>query len=224
MTFVTWLWGDKYSSSDVFKLVGGIRRNTRRSHKFVVFTDDEKLSVPENVEVYPIPNPELADRSCFCRLRVFDPDLQRQYGLGDKIVSVDLDDVIVGNIDPLFDTSEEFMVLKGANAVNPNPFNCSLYMLRAGSLAHVWRDFTVAKAKKAKYHEFPDDQGWIWHVVPRAGGWTVGASSGIYGFKKPGWPVGTWWLPPQARIVAFIGSRKPRDYEKMPWLQHHWRA
>jgi len=163
-------------------------------------------------------------RSCFVRLRMFDPIWQRANGFKDRIVSLDLDLVITGTIEPLFETPSSFMILKGANEVNPNPFNASIMMLRPGHHADVWDDFRPDAAQILPHHEFPDDQGWIWHKLPNADGWQAGSQSGIYGFQKPGWPKGSFDLPPDARIVAFIGKRKPRMYESVPWVRRYWIA
>ena len=71
-------------------------------------------------------------------------------------------------------------------------------------------------------HYCTDDQGWIHHMMPSAAGWKGGKESGIYAFKKPGWPPHTFNLPQGARIVAFIGKRKPIMYERLPWVRQYW--
>lgn len=188
-----------------------------------MFTE-QKLAVAPDIEVQPIEDRDLIGRACFCRLRQFDPDWQKRHGFDDRIVGLDLDAIITGQLDPLFDRQESFLILKGANAVNPNPFNASVTMLRPGYHAGVWKTFSMDAAKMIRFHEFPDDQGWIWHRLPDATGWNVGRSSGIYGFEKPGWPRGSYSLPPGARIVAFIGRRKPSQYTGLPWVTRYWSA
>jgi len=139
--------------------------------------------------------------------------------------SLDLDLALTGRLDDLLVTDSTFKILKGANAVNPNPFNCSVMLLRAGAHPEVWTDFSLEKANAVPFHEFPDDQGWIWHKLPNADTWPVGAESGIYGFHKPGWPQGiyNYGLPNDARIVAFIGKRKPEMYSGLSWMKKYWR-
>jgi hypothetical protein len=75
---------------------------------------------------------------------------------------------------------------------------------------------------KLKRYEFPDDQGWFWAKIPHAATWKVGSSSGIYAFRKPGWPIGDR-LPDGAKIVAFPGHRDPAQFTHLPWLKEHWR-
>lgn len=224
IAFITWLWGDKYNESDVAKLAAGVRRYHAGPYRFVVFADRD-LKLPPPIEVKPIADPTLTGRGCFCRLRMFDPDWQREHGFDGRIASLDLDLVVTGNIDDVFHREETFLILQGVNAANPCPFNASLMMLRAGQHAEVWQDFSQEKANVVPFYEFPDDQGWIWHKLPNAAGWKGGQASGIYAFCKPGWPYGYGHsLPPNARIIAFIGWRKPAKFKSLDWVDANWRA
>lgn len=225
LDIVTWMWGTKYHQRDVLRLARQVRKNIRADHTFHLFTDvavDNLASA--GVVVHKIEDPELCGRHCFCRLRLFDPEWQKRHGLTDWIVQMDLDLVITGRLDDVFFPKWNFMILQGVNAVNPNPFNCSLLMLKAGSHPEVWNNFSMEAVQKINYHEFPDDQGWIWSQVPDAHGWKAGSESGVFGFQKPGWPLGTlgYSLPRDALIVAFIGKRKPGMYITLPWVKKFW--
>jgi hypothetical protein len=94
-------------------------------------------------------------------------------------------------------------------------------MLRTGSLPDIWRDFSLAKAYQIKFHKFPDDQGWIWHKLPNASGWKVGPESGIWSFRKRGWPHDDK-LPLGARLVCFPGAADPDQVKGLPWIKTHW--
>jgi hypothetical protein len=111
--------------------------------------------------------------------------------------------------------------MQGVNLSNPCPFNGSLWMLRAGYRPDVWDDFTLAKLDKIERHEFPDDQGWFWHMIPEAAGWR--SSSGVYAFHKGGWPGGDD-LPKGACFVAFPGRRDPAQFTHLRWVKEHWLA
>jgi hypothetical protein len=136
---------------------------------------------------------------------------------------MDLDSVVTGTLDPLFVRAETFMILQGANAANPCPFNGSLMMLRAGWHDEVWTDFDLVKANAVPKYEFPDDQGWLYHKLPNAAGWKVGPQSGVYAFQKPGWPKGEA-LPKDSRLVVFPGWRSPEKFKHLPWVQQNWAA
>lgn len=163
-------------------------------------------------------------KGCFCRLRMFDPAWQETNGIkaGDRIVCIDLDVVVTGPLDELFDRPEDFVILKGANSANPCPYNGSLQMLRAGKHSDVWSDFSLEAARKVPWFSFPDDQSWLAARVPDAAGWKAGSESGVYAFQKPGWPTGEA-LPSDAKIVAFPGWRDPSKFTRLDWVQENWK-
>lgn len=219
----TWLWGDKYSVEDVMKLRRGVARNLQQPHRFLVVTERDRDWEPEEgIERHAIKDPELLGVSgCFARLRMFDRGWQHNRELDDRLVCLDLDMVVTGPLDTLFDRPEKFVILSGANSMNPCPFNGSVMMLRPGCHQEVWSDFSLEAASKIKFYKFPDDQGWIWHKVPGAATWPCGRKSGIYAFMKPGWPMYAG-LPGGARIVAFPGARRPEEYKHLDWVRKHW--
>jgi len=220
---ITWMWGDKYGMRDIVRLFKAVKKNLRAEHRFHVFSEPDfpHLEDGYGIKAHPIEDPSLIGRNCFCRLRMFDPRWQQRNDLRGTIVSLDLDVVITGTLDPLFETSKTFMILRGANAANPCPYNASVMLLKAGHHAKVWTEFSIEKANAVPFYEFPDDQGWIWHMLPKAHGWPVG-KSGIYAFQKPGWPKGNDALPVNARLVTFIGARKPEQFTALPWVQKFW--
>jgi hypothetical protein len=211
LTICTWRWGRKYEGHYVERLKAGLARHLKQEYRFGVFG-------PEAEDEYLIKIP-----GCFCRLRMFDPAWQEKHGLTGRIVCIDLDVVVTGPLDELFDRSEKFVILQGANASNPCPFNGSLQMLRAGARPDVWRDFSLTRANEVPFHEFPDDQGWLHHKIAGAAAWKVGGESGVYAFQKPGWPKGDA-LPSDARLVVFPGWRDPAKFTQIDWVKENWAA
>lgn len=209
----TWLWGSKYGAHYVERLAAGVARHLKQPHRFVVFH-------PSDEDEYLTQMP-----GCFARLRAFDPDWQKAQGIkpGDRIVCMDLDLIVTGHLDPLFDRPEEFVILQGANSSNPCPYNGSLWLLRAGYRPDVWADFSVEAASKIRFDAFTDDQAWFWHKMPKAAGWKAGPQSGVYAFQKTTWPKGEA-LPRDARVVAFPGWRDPSQYVRLEWVREHWRT
>jgi hypothetical protein len=212
LVIVTWQWGSKYDPSYAERLRAGVARHLKQDHRFLVivqtFREDQYLT-----EI----------RGCFARLRMFDPAWQAHQGIaeGDRLVCMDLDMIITGPLDPLFDRPEPFVILQKVNAANPCPFNGSLWMLRGGYRPDVWRDFSIEAAAGISFHEFPDDQAWLAGKIPDAGAWT--GEHGVYAFGKRGWPGGDN-LPANAAVVAFPGYRDPSQFTHLPWVKKHWRA
>lgn len=224
ITIATWCWGTKYDQSYVAKFAAGVRRNLRQSHRFVVVTDNLHMGRFAD-EGWPIPEEDyhlLTIPGCLARLRMFDPAWQRSHGIGegDKLVCIDLDAIVTGPLDPLFERDDGFTILQGVNSANPCKMNGSVFMLRGGAHPEVWDDFSLDAVAKVPFYSIPDDQAWFFHKMPNAGAW--GPKQGVYGFMKPGWVTGNA-LPANARIVAFPGHRDPSQFTHLDWVKQHWR-
>ncbi len=222
LAFVTFIWGDKYAHSYVTRLYDGVARNYGGEFKFIVVTDIPR-HIPRKVIKTPMLDPHLCDvPGCFARLRVFDPQWQKAHGIDDRLVQIDLDAVVTGRLDELVaDRGNGFTILKGINTTNPCPNNGSVWMLKAGYRPDVWSDFSLDNYKRqgVPFHSFPDDQGWFHHKMPDAA--AFGPATGVYGFKKEGWPDGDD-LPDNAKIVAFPGFRDPENFKHLEWVKTHW--
>lgn len=222
LTISTWLWGDKYPPEHVERLHASLRRNLKKPFRFLCVTD-RKAPFSTGIEVTPIPDLDLTKvKGCFARLRMFDPAWQHKVGVTDYLACVDLDVVITRNCDDVFERTEDFLILQGANSTNPCPYNGSLMMLRKGAHPEVWRDFSLDAASIIPFFSFPDDQGWIAHKIEKAAGWKAGGPEGVYAFQKPGWPQG-YDLPANAKMVVFPGWRSPEKFKHLPWIKEHWR-
>lgn len=218
LTFLAWRWGERFSDLHVRRLAAGIARHHAAPHRFVCVTDRPV----DGIECWPIERQDrylLAIPGCLARLRAFDPAWQSRHGI-ERLVCIDLDTVITGPLDPLFDRPEPFVILQGANLANPCPFNGALWLLDFYKYSRVWLDFNLFAARKVPHYEFPDDQSWIYHMVPDAAGWTCGPASGAYVYKKRAWPPGDA-LPHGARLVTFV-RRDPKDLMHLPWVREHW--
>jgi hypothetical protein len=221
---VTWLWGTKYSPEYVERLALGVRRHLRTPHRFLVMTD-RAATFSRGIEPYPLEDPELAGRGCLARLRMFDPGWQDRHGIITRLLCLDLDVVVVGPLDPLLARQEPLLVLRGANMSNPCPLNCSILALRHWAHPELWWDLTPERVASIPHHEFPDDQGWLWHRMPDTPGWELGPTSGVWAMGKgrgdAAWPRSNE-LPVGARLVAFPGHRDPRQFTHLPWVAQHW--
>lgn len=228
ITVITFLWGDKFGADDVAKLFSAVRRNLKQPARFIAVSE-WNLNI-EGVECIPIRDIELTKiKGCYARLRMFDRQWQCDYKIEGRIVLIDLDTVITGELDPLFDRPEPFVIMQGGNSTNPCLFNGALQMLRTGCHSEIWDSFTVDRASRVPFYEFPDDQGWLWARLPNAAGWKCGPESGVYVFHKPGWQG---WepgskpsdkLPKGARLVTFSGWRNPARFDHLDWVRDNWR-
>ena len=221
---VTWFWGRNYSPEYVTKLANGVKRNLKRPYRFACISEDARI-VGAGIESWKIQDPELLkDPGCIVRMRMFDPAWQESHGIaaGDRIVDLDIDMVITDALDELFDRPEPFCILQGINSTNPCKTNGSVFTFDARYRPDVWTDFSLANYKKlgVPFHSFPDDQGWMDFKMPDSG--AFGPDTGVYGFKKRGWPAGDA-LPKNAKIVAFPGHRDPSKLGHLDWVRDNWK-
>lgn len=204
----TWHWGSKYGPEYVSRLAKSALRN---------LPQDSDVTVIQVLNGDPL----IAVQGCFTRLKLFDPEwaVAQGFKIGEKVLVVDLDLIVTGDLTPLFDDDAPFRILQGVNSSNPCPYNGSVWRLEIGYRPDVWSDFSLEAAAKVPFDSFPDDQAWLAHKLPGAA--AFGPADGVYAFHKRGWPKGER-LPAAARIVAFPGWRDPCGFAHLPWVKEHW--
>lgn len=194
-------------------------------------------------ELGRLPNPSLRrGPSCYRRLRLFDPSCQADLGLapGDRLVALDLDTLVVGDLAPLWGRPEDLVLWRDPLFEQSRPrlrYNGSMLLLRAGTNADVWRDFdpetSPAEARRAGF--LGSDQAWLSHKLGDDQA-TWGREDGVYSFRlmteerlhsrvyaDPLPDRGR--LPEGARVVFFHGRNNPWDPEvlaKYPWAREYY--
>ena len=234
---VTWKWAPRKGYRSTFgpEAVNVLRRMVARHYpepfRFLCVTDDAAGLDPE-VEVVPdwkdfadLPAPTSPNNpSCYRRLRAFAPDIGDTFG--PRFVSLDLDMVITGDLRPLWQRHEDFVVY---GDTNPQTFyNGSMFLLTAGARSKVWTTFdprrSPQQAKVAGHRG--SDQGWISHCLGRGEAkWTK--ADGVYSFRnhlKGETPFPVQKLPPDAKVVVFHGLIDPwtSRAQRIPWVQEHY--
>jgi hypothetical protein len=221
----SWLWGEKWPSVYVERLFAGVGRNLRRDFRSVLITDQVGYAGADIVcQIEPADRPLLAVQGCLVRMRMFDPVWQAKIGArkGDRIVCIDVDAVITGGLDPLFDRDDEFTIMQGFNQTNPCPFNGSLWMFRAGERHDVWTDFDLDAHRKynVPVHFIADDQGWLHFKFPHAKAYTP--RDGVYAFKKIGWGEAGGAVFRTTRASSHFPDAIPESYPDLIWIRQHW--
>lgn len=233
LTFVCWRWRSPvgyrsvFAPETVYALREMIRRHYARPHRFVCVTDrPEELTGVETIRLWEdcaaIPSPfGRHNPSCYRRLKLFAPDAGKMFG--ERVVSIDLDTVIVRDITPLFDTDVDFKIW-GCSDYPRQWFNGSLFMLRTGSHPDVWTTFDPDTSPEISKRAgcFGSDQGWMRHVLGSKMP-TWGEADGVYSFRKHVAPAGNR-LPEDARVVFFHGKWDPWDFrcQQIDWIRRHY--
>jgi hypothetical protein len=233
LTFVCWRWRppigyrSTFAPSTVYALRDMLRRHYARPHRFVCVTD-EPAALP-GIETIPLwtdwselPSPiGHSYPSCYRRLKVFAPDAAATFG--PRLVSIDLDMVLVRDVTPLFDRPEDFVIWGESDFPGRQHYCGSLWMLRTGTRPQVWTEFGADSPRRAALGGARgSDQGWISYILgPHEATW--GRREGVYSFRKHITRSGGA-LPPDARLVAFHGKVDPWGYDamKLPWVRQHY--
>lgn len=179
---------------------------------------------------YPWLPPVKGAPNCYRRLKLFDPATQASLGIkpGDIVLSMDLDSVVMGSIQTLLAPmlhlvgGVDFMGMRG----RVSRIHGSLFAFRAGTHAHVWKDFDP-KTSPAKLRNpglgqpkyTGSDQAWLSTVVGEVPLWD--ASHGCYSFG-----IHQTTLRPGDAItyLSFAGQAKPRGAAcalQLPWVHAH---
>lgn len=218
----------QFGPEHVHTLRSMVARNYKQPHRFVCVTDDTRGI--ESIETVPlwdtfasVPSPHGGQNpSCYRRLVAFGPEGERLFGK--RFVAVDLDAVIVGDMRPIWDRPQDFVIW---GETDPRSwYNGSMWLMTANARRQVLDRFdpktSPAEAKKAG--RFGSDQGWISYCLgPGEATWT--REDGVYSHRVHIAPKGNT-LPKNAKIVFFHGRVKPWSYEAMnvPWIEEHYRA
>lgn len=220
INFVTFLWGNKYHAGHVNTLQRMLDRHHKTAHRLIVVTNqreglDWRISIVADREDHVhLPSPHGGNApSCYRRLRLFERDAGATFG--ERIVAIDLDVVITGDVTPLFEREEDFVGWQ--DPLSPKQLCGSIFMLRAGAHPEVWEDFTKRGATDAYSAGYRgSDQAWLSYKLPDTARWT--GTDGVYSYRRDC----AYRLPADARVVNFHGKPKPWADGVAPWVHKHY--
>jgi hypothetical protein len=234
-------WGNKYPAEDVNKLYHMVKHNLDRDFVFHCITEDSQ-GLSEEIQVLPLYDDTLT--GWWHKLSIYRKDF---YGLEGTALFLDLDIVITGSLDNLFDYKPGAtcsILDKGGSKWNV--INSSVVRFEIGALNYVWEGFQYNH--DWIMHNMHGDQDWLGLVVPsvevypenwvvsykkdcRAKGWKLLGHLGEALMKKGILkPIGEAVLPAGAKIVIFHGKPDPIDvvykpykqWKRASWIQHYW--
>ncbi len=213
-------WGTLYPADYVNVLFNACRKNITGPFRFLCLTDDPSGFHPD-IEHRPIPDldltPGMNKAGQWAKLCIYQPDL---YGFTGRALFTDLDMVICGSLDPLFDHPAPFITTDMGDDWRPNPSGQAkpepgtcLFAFNLGKEPQILDRFLADKQAAVDLSTI--EQVWVGAQAssmafwPR--GWVVSFKRhlrqpiGLDLFRQPKAP------PPDARVVAFHGSPRPAD-------------
>lgn len=158
--------------------------------------------------------------SCYRRLKIFDSKTLEDIGFkpGERVVSVDIDAVVIQKFGELFHRDEDFVGWYVPGHRHRVVLNGSMFMFTAGQCDWLWHTFdprtSPMMACAAGY--MGSDQGYLSHrllgnkdnLTIKVGGWTS-IEHGVLSFVRDVRLARR--LPRTTRVVFFAGKRKPWD-------------
>lgn len=227
LTVACYLWGTKhYTPADVFLWERMVDRHLTVPHETVCITDDTAQFDGTDIRAVQLDPSLCYGKGMFQQLTPFSPTAQET--IGERILTMDLDCAIVGNMDALVQRDEDLVLWRnparrpwlypeGKGLFRPL-FNGSMMLVRTG-------DWTIWRWLHTEAMERFDSQGWISMCVGPDHKAYWDDADGVYRLEREDTPGSGLKphepLPANARVVYFIGSEhKPH----LPAIQaqYHW--
>ena len=151
-------WGDKFSDDYVYNLKSMVERNTTVPHQFVCFSDREL----EGIKTVKLIS---GYKGWWNKMQMFNTDFK----LGNRVVYLDLDTLIVDNIDWLLEYDGMFMGIEDLGSVNEHQPELK-GRLQSGVMSwdyrlnsHLWNRFTSS----GESQRYRGDGEYLNHIVPK---------------------------------------------------------
>jgi len=249
ISVICWKWGALFGPEYVLKLRSMLARHLHAAHRLTCVTDD--VAGLDGVSTVALPHELSEAPRCLRRLRQYDPRWLDDNELwGERVVSIDLDVVIVDDVTSLFTRPEPIALWYVRHS---SLFCTSIVMYAPDALRGLWGDFIadpagyaaasmadVYPARRLRYSPQPDakrawfdasDQPIVNHYVRThrdeldIGVWSEEEHGVIpyfgAGYRRGYAPIDA--LPAGARIVALGSSDKHvMDAGGHRWIKEHW--
>lgn len=239
LSVVTWLWSKAgapalFGPEYVNRMRNMLERNLDLEHELVCVTA-EPHGIDPRVRIVE-PPAELAHLPR-CRRRLWAYAKERRHDLGERILAVDLDQVIVRNVTALVDRPDDVVLWRVGYA---NVYSGSFQLFSAGALDGAWREFQRDPEgfPRRTGERYASDQAmlnwWTTHEALRTkwkpaqwterDGFVTWFGEGYAGLEKHGMGPSRPELPLDARVVVLGSADKAvLDQARYPWVREHWR-
>lgn len=212
-------WGNLYSAEYVNVLYNACKKNISGNFRFVCLTDNP-AELQLGIEHHPIPNIGLDEchyyHGAWPKIAVFSQNL---YGLEGRALFIDLDTIIWGTLDELFEVPGELVAINNAiwdknqSKAPETRTMSSVFAFDVGKLDYVVEELQANRDALIKHHDI--EQEYLHHTVNNISYWSPEwLSSFKYHFRQP--IVIDWFKPPRKpdkrnKLIIFHGNPRPID-------------
>ncbi len=234
-------WGSRYGANFVNRLNAAIKRNTNRETQLVCLTDDPS-GIDNDIRCEPIPDINLPEDLIVTPWRKLVLWKDNLVNLTGDVLFLDLDLVITGNLDDMFDFEPgRFCVIENWTQPGKNIGNTSCFRWNVGSHAHIFNKLETEQSRILSTYRI--EQVYISREVSDMVFWPKQWCASFKHSLLPKWPMNFFKappLPPKTKIVAFTGKpdqdeaavgdwpvRSPwkklyKHVRPTPWISDHW--
>ena len=229
-------WGTKYSADYVNRLYSMVARNMHRPFRFVCLTEDN-VGLGENVDSFPLPalsvnlgGPERG----WNKLAVF---AEKLYDLKGLVLCLDLDLIITGPLDDLFDYPGEVIIIRDW-IKKDGTGNSSVYRFEIGAHPEILAQFESSFEVIKNRHR--NEQEYLSSVLMSKNALVYWPDTWCRSFKRHCIKPLSFFtaeeteIPQDARIIVFHGKPDPheaiigrsgkwyRRFRPATWIAEHW--
>lgn len=222
-TIICMKWGTRYGSEYVNRLYGAMKRQTNRPTRLVCFTDDTH-GIQSEVETHPIPDIDLPPDYInlpWRKLVVWKSPLA---DLSGDVLFLDLDLVITGNLDAMFDYEPgRFCVIENWTQPGQKIGNTSAFRFPVGKHSHIYDDFQADPRRVLANYRI--EQLYISREIEDMVFWPKDWCVSFKHSLLPKWPLNFLKapkLPQETKIVAFTGKPDQDEAARGEWPVKHW--
>lgn len=211
-------WGARYGPEFVNRLHSAIQRNTARPTRLVCFTDDGS-GIDAGVQCEPIPEITLTPYMANLPWRKLAMWKFPLADLSGDVLFLDLDLVITGSLDPLFDFEPgRYCVIRNWTQPKSGIGNTSCFRFPVGKYAHIYEN--VQKDPQATLDKYRIEQTYISREIDDQVFWPDIWCVSFKHSLLPKWPLNffqTPRLPAETKIVAFTGKPDQDEAARGDW-------
>lgn len=216
INIVCFKWGREFSPDYVNNLYNSIKRNTTVPINFICYTENPmELECETRPFLEPLPH-------WWYIIGLFNP----KHGFKDKVVYLDLDTIVTGNIDHIISLDKSFATIR--DFYRPNGLQTAYIMWEPDWGSFIWNKLAEQFPPK-KYNKLLGYAGGTNAFLERS----VGTGDNVcrlqdefpeelISYKVHIKPTPDFKITKE-KLVFFHGKPRPHEVRNLPWMVEHWR-